>query len=169
MYQSGALFGSLNLLENCMVPLRTWSNVDRATAEALVMAKLRLVGLERFAGHLPGEISGGMKKRAAIARAMVLEPELLFLDEPSAGLDPISAVELDDLIRTLIDELGITVVIVTHELESIYRVVDQCIMLERSAQGMIAQGDPRVLRDQNQQPFVHSFFNRTSMPNAGVN
>jgi phospholipid/cholesterol/gamma-HCH transport system ATP-binding protein len=132
MYQSGALFGSLDLMDNCLVPLRTWTDLSEEAARALVMAKLDLVGLGPFAAHLPGEISGGMKKRAGIARAMVLEPDLLFLDEPSAGLDPISAVELDDLVRTLIDELGITVVIVTHELPSIYRIVDDCILLEKN-------------------------------------
>ena len=162
MYQSGALFGSLTLMENCLVPLRTWSSVTGATARELVQAKLELVGLGSFGNHLPGEISGGMKKRAAIARAMVLEPELLFFDEPSAGLDPISAVELDDLMRTLVSEMGITVVMVTHELESIFRVADECIVLERASQGVIAQGDPRELRDHSSIAFVHNFFNRSS-------
>ena len=162
MFQSGALFGSLDLLHNCLVPLRTWSNLSPQAAEELVLAKLDLVGLRPFAGHLPGEISGGMKKRAGIARALVLEPNLLFLDEPSAGLDPVSAVELDDLIRTLVTSLDMTVVIVTHELPSIYRIVDECILLDKATKGIIARGDPKDLRDNDPRPSVHHFFNRTS-------
>lgn len=162
MFQSGALFGSLDLMHNCLVPLQTWTDLDADSARTQVLAKLDLVGLKPFAGHLPGEISGGMKKRAGIARALVLEPDLLFLDEPSAGLDPISAVELDDLIRTLVSDLGMTVVIVTHELPSIFRIVDDCILLEKSAKGVIARGDPRDLRDQDARPPVRHFFNRSS-------
>jgi phospholipid/cholesterol/gamma-HCH transport system ATP-binding protein len=162
MFQSGALFGSMTLAENLALPLETWSPAQGETARALVQAKLELVGLGGFADHLPGEISGGMKKRAGIARALVLEPDLLFLDEPSAGLDPITAVELDDLILTLKRDLGITVVVVTHELESIFRIADRCIVLDRAAKGIVADGDPRRLRDECDIPFVHDFFNRTS-------
>ncbi|MHC5067850.1 MAG: ABC transporter ATP-binding protein [Planctomycetota bacterium] len=162
MFQSGALFGSLDLAENCALPLRAWTDHDPATINALIRAKLDLVGLGPFAQHLPGEISGGMKKRAAIARAMMLEPDLLFLDEPSAGLDPISAVELDDLIRSLVENLGMTVIVVTHELPSIFRIADNCIVLDKAATGIVAHGDPRHLRDHCDIPFVHHFFNRTS-------
>lgn len=160
MFQSGALFGSMTLAENVRLPLETWTDLDRGTIADIVRWKLALVGLDGFENHLPAEISGGMKKRAAIARALALESELLFLDEPSAGLDPVSSVELDELIVTLGRDLGVTVVIVTHELASIFRVGTTCIMLDKEARGIIARGDPRELRDHSTDPKVHSFFNR---------
>lgn len=160
MFQSGALFGSMSLLENVALPLRSWTDLDAAAVEAVALARLRLVGLGGFENHLPAEISGGMKKRCGIARALALEPKLLFLDEPSAGLDPVTAVELDDLLTTLSDQLGVTMVIVTHELESIFRIAKHCIMLDASAGTMIAQGDPRELRDHASDARVHRFFNR---------
>jgi phospholipid/cholesterol/gamma-HCH transport system ATP-binding protein len=162
LFQSGALFSSLTLAENLALPLTTWTNVRGPLVQDFVQAKLDLVGLGAFAGHLPGEISGGMKKRAGIARAMMMEPDLLFFDEPSAGLDPISAVELDHLIVTLSRSLGITVVIVTHELASIFLVADNCIVLDKEARGIVARGDPRRLRDESTIPFVHNFFTRSS-------
>jgi phospholipid/cholesterol/gamma-HCH transport system ATP-binding protein len=161
LFQSGALFSSMTLAENLALPLTTWTPIRGATVRELVKAKLNLVGLGGFAEHLPGEISGGMKKRAGIARALMLEADLLFFDEPSAGLDPISAVELDHLILTLSRDLGITVVIVTHELPSIFLVADNCIVLDKAAKGIVARGDPRKLRDESEIPFVHDFFTRS--------
>ena len=162
LFQSGALFSSLTLAENLALPLTTLTSSRSPLVRDLVQAKLDLVGLGAFGGHLPGEITAGMKKRAGIARAMMLEPNLLFFDEPSAGLDPISAVELDQLIGTLNQDLGITIVIVTQELPSIFLVADHCIVLDKEAKGIVASGDPRRLRDESGIPFVHDFFTRSS-------
>jgi phospholipid/cholesterol/gamma-HCH transport system ATP-binding protein len=131
-------------------------------AAAVMRSKLRLVGLAGAESKKPSEISGGMKKRAAIARALALEPNLLFLDEPSAGLDPVSAVELDDLILTLNRTLGLTVVLVTHELASIFKIVNQCVMLDKESRTIIARGDPRKLRDESADSRVTGFFRRIS-------
>jgi phospholipid/cholesterol/gamma-HCH transport system ATP-binding protein len=160
MFQSGALLGSYTVGENVALPLAEWTNLPKDAIEALVQAKLRLVGLDNTERVMPSELSGGMKKRAAIARAMALEPDLLFLDEPSAGLDPVTAAELDDLILALNKELGLTVVVVTHDLDSVARIGTRCIMLDRETKRIIAQGDPRELRDNNQDPRVRGFFHR---------
>jgi len=162
LFQSGALFSSMTLAENLALPLTRWTRIRGRTARELVQAKLDLVGLGSFAEYLPGEISGGMKKRAGIARALMLEANLLFFDEPSAGLDPISAVELDQLILTLSHDLGITVVVVTHELPSIFLVANHCIVLDKARKGIVAEGDPRKLRDESEIPFVHNFFTRSA-------
>jgi phospholipid/cholesterol/gamma-HCH transport system ATP-binding protein len=160
MFQSGALFGSMTVGENVALALEQWTDLPQDAIEAVVLAKLRLVGLDGASAKFPAELSGGMKKRAAIARALALEPELIFLDEPSAGLDPVSAVELDELILTMNRGLGLTVVLVTHELESIFKIANRCIMLDKATASIIATGDPKVLRDESDDPRVRGFFNR---------
>jgi phospholipid/cholesterol/gamma-HCH transport system ATP-binding protein len=167
MFQGGALFGSLTIGENVALALEEWTDLPDDAVTAIVRAKLRLVGLGAAEDNFPSEISGGMKKRAAIARAMALEPELIFLDEPSAGLDPVSAVELDELILTLNRGLGLTLVIVTHELESIFKIGKTCIMLEKQSKSIIARGDPRELRDHSTNPRVRQFFHRLPQSEAG--
>ena len=162
MFQSGALFGSMTVGENLALALTEWARLPRAAVSAIVRAKLRLVGLRGSELKQPSELSGGMKKRAAIARAMALEPSLIFLDEPSSGLDPVSAVELDELILTLNEGLGLTVVLVTHELASIFKIAKRCILLDRASRSILARGDPRELRDGSDVPAVRHFFNRTS-------
>jgi len=162
MFQSGALFGSMTVGENLALPLTEWTDLPPDAVDAIVRAKLRLVGLQGCEHKHPPELSGGMKKRAAIARAMALEPSLLFLDEPSAGLDPVSAAELDELVLTLSTGLGLTVVLVTHELESIFKIAARCILLSRETKSIIARGDPRALRDGGGPKEVHQFFNRTT-------
>ena len=163
MFQSGALLGSLTVGENVALPLSAWTELPEEAIDAIVEAKLRLVGLQGTEKKMPSELSGGMKKRAAIARAMALEPELIFLDEPSAGLDPVTAAELDDLILSLNERMGLKVIMVTHDLDSIFKVGKRCIMLDRATQSIIARGDPRELRDQSDDPRVRSFFNRTPL------
>jgi phospholipid/cholesterol/gamma-HCH transport system ATP-binding protein len=161
MFQAGALFGSLTVGENVALPLEEWTDLPADAVAAIAHAKLKLVGLAGAAEKLPAELSGGMKKRAAIARALALEPELVFLDEPSAGLDPVMAAGLDELIITLSKTLGLTVVVVTHELESIFRIADRVVMLGKEERNIIAAGDPRELRHSND-PRVRDFFNRKS-------
>jgi phospholipid/cholesterol/gamma-HCH transport system ATP-binding protein len=161
MFQSGALLGSLTVGENVALPLLEWTDLPPDAIGGIVAAKLRLVGLQNTESLMPRELSGGMRKRAAIARAMALEPDLLFLDEPSSGLDPITAAELDELILTLNGQLGLSFVVVTHDLESIFKIGGSCIMLDRESKSIIARGDPRVLRDTSPDPRVHAFFNRS--------
>jgi phospholipid/cholesterol/gamma-HCH transport system ATP-binding protein len=159
-YQSGALFGSMTLSENVSLPIEEFTRLPFTAREVISWMKLKLVGLEGFGDHLPAEVSGGMKKRAAIARAMALDPAVLFLDEPSAGLDPVTSAELDALILSLREGLGMTFVIVTHELASIYAVADRVIMLDKHKQGIIAEGRPQDLRDHSENPYVRKFFRR---------
>jgi len=160
MWQSGALFGSMTLAENVEVPIEEHTALPREAREMLARARLGLVGLGDASARLPAEISGGMAKRAGIARAMALDPPLLFLDEPSAGLDPITSAGLDKLIRDLSRGIGTTFVVVTHELQSILAIGDRCIMLDKEAKGMIAEGDPRRLREESTHPTVRAFFRR---------
>jgi phospholipid/cholesterol/gamma-HCH transport system ATP-binding protein len=160
MYQGGALLGSMTLAENVALPIEEYTNLPKQSVRDLACIKLGQVGLRGFEDHLPMEISGGMKKRAAIARAMALDPAILFLDEPSAGLDPITSAELDDLILKINDSLGTTMIIVSHELPSVYAIAHKTIMLDRETASIIARGDPRFLRDHSDNPFVNHFFNR---------
>jgi phospholipid/cholesterol/gamma-HCH transport system ATP-binding protein len=166
MFQSGALLGSMTLLENVMLPLSMLTDLPEPACEKVARVKLALVGLADAAALMPAEISGGMAKRAAIARALALDPELLFLDEPSAGLDPITSAGLDKLILQLRHDLGSTFVVVTHELQSILAIADRCLMLDKAAQGVIAMGDPKVLRETSTQPVVRAFFRREAMDTA---
>ena len=142
LFQSGALFGSMTLAENIALPLQEYTDLSPAAIEAVVRMKLGLVSLAGYENHLPEEISGGMKKRAGLARAMALDPTVLFFDEPSAGLDPITSVELDNLIKGINAGMGTTMVIVTHELESIFKIAHRVVMLDKGAKGIIAVGDP---------------------------
>lgn len=159
MFQQGALFGSLTLEENVAFPLERWTDLPRDAVAAIVRAKLRLVGLEEARHVLPTALSGGMRKRAAIARAIALEPALVFLDEPSSGLDPITSAEIDQLIVALARSLGLTIVVVTHELGSIRAVVDRCILLDRESRSILAEGRPDALAV-SALPRVRHFFAR---------
>lgn len=158
LFQSGALFGSSTLLQNVALPLERWAGLSGRAVDAVARAKLRLVGLDGFENHFPAEISGGMRKRAGIARALALDPPLLFLDEPSAGLDPVTSADLDELLASLNRDMGTTLVLVTHELASLERLATNSLMLDREARGAIARGDPKELAKSSRDPRVHNFF-----------
>ncbi len=161
LYQSGALFSSMTLGENIALPLSEYTSLASALIEKIVSYKLSLVGLAGFEDYYPSEISGGMRKRAGLARAMALDPDILFIDEPSAGLDPISAKLLDRLILELRDSQGTTIVMVTHELESIFSVGDSSIFLDTDEKTMIASGPPKQLLKESSDPRVLNFLTRS--------
>jgi phospholipid/cholesterol/gamma-HCH transport system ATP-binding protein len=162
-YQSGALFGSMTVAENVALPLEEYTTLPPAEIAAAVEQKLQLVDLAGFGNYMPSELSGGMKKRAAVARAMALDPKLLFFDEPSAGLDPITSAELDRLILELRDKFGTTVIVVTHELDSIFTIADRVIMLDKSRKAIVAEGVPADLREHSDNDFVRSFLSRDGL------
>ena len=160
LYQSGALFSSMTLAENIALALDEYTSLDAGNIREVCALKLALVGLAGFEDYYPAEISGGMQKRAGLARALALDPEILFLDEPSAGLDPITSRLLDDLILELRDSLGTTFVVVTHELASIFAIGDNSVYLDPEKKTMIAQGNPKQLLKECQDPTVHKFLTR---------
>ena len=160
LYQSGALWSSMTLAENVALPLEQYTDLNSKEIREIISLKLSLVGLAGFEAFYPSEISGGMRKRAGLARAMALDPDVLFFDEPSAGLDPISARRLDDLILELSDSLGSTIVVVTHELASIFAIGNNSVFLDPETRTMIAQGDPKKLLAESKDPRVISFLTR---------
>ena len=160
MYQSGALWSSMTLAENVGLPLQEYTSLREKEIREVASLKLALVGLSGFEDYYPSEISGGMQKRAGLARAMALDPEILFFDEPSAGLDPISSRLLDDLILELRDSLGATFVVVTHELASIFAIGNNSVFLDAETRTMIAQGNPKKLLAETNDPKVHNFLTR---------
>ena len=159
-YQGGALFGSMTVAENVELPLREYTDLPVDERMEIARKKLELVGLAGFGDYMPSELSGGMRKRAGLARALALEPDLLFFDEPSAGLDPLSSADLDRLILSLRDNFGATVVIITHELDSIFAIGDRGLMLDKARRTIVADGKPEVLAKESEDPWVRDFLNR---------
>jgi len=160
LFQSGALFGSMTIGENVALSLTEFTDLSEKAMGLIVKMKLGMVELSGYENHFPSELSGGMKKRAGIARAMSLEPAVLFFDEPSAGLDPITSAEIDLLIKKINEGIGTTMVIVTHDLETIFNIAHRIIMLDKGTKGIIAEGDPRELKEHSDNQKVRNFFNR---------
>jgi len=167
VFQGGALWSSMTLGENVSLPLYEFTDLHSREIRELVSLKLSLVGLAGFEDYYPSQISGGMRKRAGVARALALDPKLLFFDEPSAGLDPVTSSLLDDLILELRDSLGTTMVLVTHELPSIFSVADNCIFLDAETRTIIAGGDPKRLKIESQDPKVQAFLTRGGKNRTG--
>jgi phospholipid/cholesterol/gamma-HCH transport system ATP-binding protein len=163
LFQGAALFGSMTLSENVGLPIAEYARLSKTAIEHLVRMKLCAVELDGYELHLPSEISGGMKKRAGLARALALNPDIVFLDEPTAGLDPITAADIDRLILKINQSLGTTIVIVTHDLDSIMMIGQRAIMLDKQTRGIVAEGDPRTLRDRAADPAVRAFFQRRGL------
>src|SRR4029450_7142488 len=166
-YQAGALWSSMTLAENCALPLETFTDLPPKQIQEIVSLKLALVGLAGFEEFYPSEISGGVPKRAGVARAMALDPDILFFDEPSAGLDPLTSRRLDDLILDLRTSLGATMVVVTHELPSIFAIADRAVFLDAETRTMIALGDPKKLRDESPEAKVRAFLTRGEQEGEG--
>jgi len=165
-FQAGALWSSMTLAENVGLPLQTFTRLPARQIREIVSLKLALVGLAGYEEFYPSEVSGGMLKRAGVARAMALDPDILFFDEPSAGLDPLSSRRLDDLILELRDSLGATMVVVTHELASIFTIADNAVFLDAETRTMIAYGNPKTLRDESPNPTVRTFLRRGAVDAA---
>ena len=166
LYQNSALWSSLTLRENITLPLEEYTPLSKRERNELAALRLAQVSLSGYEDHYPSEISGGMKKRAALARALSLDPAIVFFDEPSAGLDPVTSRKLDELILQIRETLGTTMIIVSHELDSIYSIADRVIMLEREAKGIIAEGNPRALVQTSKDPRVQEFLQRRAMSPA---
>ncbi len=164
LYQGGALWSSLTLMENICLPLEEYTTLNPRERQELAAFKLSQVGLAGYESYYPAEISGGMKKRAGLARALALDPAIVFFDEPSAGLDPITSRKLDELILQIRDLLGTTCVVVSHELDSIFGIADRVLMLDKTARGRIALGDPRALAVESEDPRVREFLGRNARP-----
>ncbi|MDB6094567.1 MAG: mlaF [Verrucomicrobia bacterium] len=164
LYQGGALWSSLTLRQNVALPLEEYTGLSPSEIQEIVALKLSQVGLTGFEDYYPAEISGGMKKRAGLARALALDPAIVFLDEPSAGLDPITSRRLDELVLQIREMFGTTIAVVSHELASIFSIADRVIMLERGAKGIIAEGKPRDLAANSRDPRVIEFLHRGDLP-----
>ena len=160
LFQGSALFGSMTLAENVALPILEYAGLPKDAVTRLVQIKLCQFDLLEYQEYMPSEISGGMKKRAGLARALALNPKILFLDEPTAGLDPVRSAEIDELVLSINAAARTTMIIVTHELDSIFNIANRVIMIDKELKGIIADGDPRYLREHSPNPAVRQFFNR---------